>query len=87
MFVYQQDWQAGKLVIPFRYCLGYAMVQFLLQRSGQPALYPFLDFNNNLGLAVIIVIISSILVPLSHLALCWLSENIDKLREKTKNKN
>ena len=106
MFSYQQDWEAGKLVIPFRYGLGYAVLQFLLQSSGkinvifsnlslaltfciriagQPALYPFLDFNNNLGLAVIIVVISSILLPLIHLALCWLSEHVEKLTDKTKN--
>ena len=105
MFFYQQDWEAGKLVISFRYCLGYAMLQFLLQRSGknilsllslaltfyhliagQPALYPFLDFNNNLGIAVIIVVISSILIPLIHLALCRLSEHTNKHKEKTKEK-
>ena len=60
---------------------------FYSRIAGQPALYPFLDFNNNLGLAVIIVLISSILIPLIHLALCWLSEHIGKHTDKTKNKN
>ena len=82
MIVYPHHWESRKMVVPFRYCLGYAMLQFLLQSSGQSALYPFLDFKNNLGLAVIIVVISSILIPLLHIALCFLAQKINNNTEK-----
>ena len=34
MLVYPQHWESRSLVVPFRYCLGYALLQFLLQSSG-----------------------------------------------------
>ena len=55
-----------------------------LVTAGQPALYPFLDFKNNLSLAVIIVVISSLLIPAIHLALCWLSSHLHNLTVETK---
>ena len=43
---------------------------------GQPALYPFLDWIENPGLAAGVVIVCSVILPLIHLALCKLSEKI-----------
>ena len=40
MCVYHQHWEAKKLVVPFRYCLSYAMLQFLLQSSGKTSDWP-----------------------------------------------
>ena len=51
--------------------------------AGQPALYPFLDFKNNLELAVIIVLVSSLLIPVIHLSLCFLSGKINNLSANT----
>ena len=45
---------------------------------GQPVLYDFLDFQNNLGLALFVVMGCSVILPLIHMGLRHLA---DKFRE------
>ena len=43
---------------------------------GQPVLYDFLDFQNNLGLALFVVMGCSLILPLIHMGLCHLADKI-----------
>jgi len=61
---------------PLCFGLGYAVFQLVMQKLGQPALYPFLDWIDNPVLAAGVVIICAVLLPLIHLSLCKLSEKI-----------
>ena len=47
---------------------------------GQPVLYDFLDFQNNLGLALFVVMGCSVILPLIHMGLCHLADKIRELK-------
>ena len=91
MLVTDQEWQSSKVILPFRYGIAYAIMQWILQSSGdsfihwsccmtsylgQPVLYDFLDFQNNLGLALFVVMGCSLILPLIHMGLCHLADKI-----------
>ena len=48
--------------------------------SGQPVLYDFLDFQNNLGLALFVVMGCSVILPLIHIGLCYLADKITEVK-------
>ena len=52
----------------------------MIHHLGQPVLYNFLDFQNNLGLALFVVMGCSVLLPLIHTGLCYLSDKITEVK-------
>ena len=47
---------------------------------GQPVLYDFLDFQNNLGLALFVVMGCSVILPLIHIGLCYMADKVTEVK-------
>ena len=46
--------------------------------SGQPALYPFLDFEGNMVLALMVVCGCAAILPVLHIGICYSSDVIQE---------
>jgi len=69
-----EPWFFSHCYQPLLYGLAYVAFSGIIQATGHPPQYPFLDFKNNPDIAAVVVVGSAALIPLIHVIMTALSK-------------